>query len=527
MSDTVATCLLDLTNISAGPHSSVMDMENLKSKGQSHTFHDLEKALQECTISSNEPQLRNAITRANELAQNPEYKTQVLRILWKAVLDAKAELADLIVSSFQFSFEFVDDINGRTYLHEAAIRGQLRLVSLCLKNGIEINRQDAYGRTALHYAAIHGHAQVCECLVTHASLIPDLNVLTPLHYAISYGHVDCVRTLLAQRASQGTQTDDSQPMFIACETGNKEIVMLLLSSGFKSEPNTNGEYPIHHAARKGHADLCDLLVNHKGSDVADKFNEWTPLFHAARYGHLACVDSLLKAGANSVASDEFSRTPAFYAAWYGHDDVLRTLLAASTTTMSESTLKNVVFRYGSHTTPSTSSDAAHPIEEDLDLIPSLSLPPPIMPFRSYGHNYLQSSHLIQISLGHDTASITGKSLPIRLTPRLVKRIQELPAEFAVKVVFTCKSETVAGPLSFTLPTTSGERPDIMFQLPDLNDLYLEISLLPSVGTKTIGKSIFLPSAFKNIRRNRAITSPLLDHHLHIIGEVSDGFSVPL
>jgi CDK inhibitor PHO81 len=524
MSDTVATCLLDLTNVSVGTVDLVKGSDTVPFGAQSvfpvespsHTFHDLERSLQESAASSNEPLMRSAIARANEIAQEPQCKTQVLRILWKAVLDAKPPLADLVMSCPPFSFDFVDDINGRTYLHEAAISGRPRLAVICMQNGIEVDRQDAYGRTALHYAAIHGHDQVCECLSEHASSLPDLNAFIPLVYAVSIGHVKCVRALLTRQIE--TRNLDRHPLSIACENGHKEIVVLLLASGFTCESNTNGEYPIHHAARNGHSELCELLVSHKGFDIADKFNEWTPLFHAARYGHLACVKSLLQAGANALATDEFNRSPSFYAAWYGHVDVLSTLLAASHGSTSES-LRIPGTRQGSHATPSTSSDAAHSImEEDLDAIPSLSLPPPIMPFRSYGHNYLQSSHLIQICLGRVHPQPSEQTMPVRLIPKLLKRVQEPSAELAVKVVFSCKAETVAGPLSFTLPTT-GERPEVMFQIPSLDDLYLEISLHPSVGTKIIGRAIFLPSAFRDIRRKRVFTSPLLDQNLQIIGEV--------
>ena len=96
----------------------------------------------------------------------------------------------IVASSPPFRFDFVDDINGRTYLHEAAISGHVRLVLVCIQNGIDVNRQDVYGRTALHYAAIHGHAQVCQSLLEHASSVSDLNALTPLVYAVARGRVE-------------------------------------------------------------------------------------------------------------------------------------------------------------------------------------------------------------------------------------------------------------------------------------------------------------------------------------------------
>ena len=68
----------------------------------------------------------------------------VTRILWKAVIDAPPDLADHILTcaSSPFDYHFVDDINGRTCLHEAARVGALRLVNLCLENGVQRDKVD-------------------------------------------------------------------------------------------------------------------------------------------------------------------------------------------------------------------------------------------------------------------------------------------------------------------------------------------------------------------------------------------------
>jgi len=42
------------------------------------------------------------------------------------------------------------------------------------------------------------------------------------------------------------------------------------------------------------------------------------------------------------------------------------------------------------------------MEPEIDHIPSLSLPPPMMPHRVYGHNYLDKQCLIQVTIGNTT-----------------------------------------------------------------------------------------------------------------------------
>ena len=72
--------------------------------------------------------------------------THISRILWRAVLDAPDEMVDVVLDAGRFDFAFVDDINGRSCLHEAALGGKVRLVRLCVDNGVAVGAVDVYGR---------------------------------------------------------------------------------------------------------------------------------------------------------------------------------------------------------------------------------------------------------------------------------------------------------------------------------------------------------------------------------------------
>ena len=50
--------------------------------------------------------------------------------------------------------------------------------------------------------------------------------------------------------------------------------------------------------------------------------------HAARNGHVECVQVLLDAGVNPLAADENSRTALDHAAWFGHTECVHKLIDA-------------------------------------------------------------------------------------------------------------------------------------------------------------------------------------------------------
>ncbi|KAL4082008.1 hypothetical protein V8B97DRAFT_1863407 [Scleroderma yunnanense] len=528
--DIVTSSLIDLTDLSSGlkfegaAARDALDLQlYIECNMHSGPFREFELDLRKAVENRDRSSIKDLVRHSDILSSQSGGKGDVTRVLWKVIVDAPAELADLILASVEvpFDFNFVDDINGRTCLHEAAAAGTLRLVNLCLEKGSQKESLDVYGRSALHYAAIHGHADVCRLLM-EANVPPhvlDADNCSPLIYATLRGSAECIRFLVCKQCispSPGSLVNDSLvPLSLASQYGYTDVVALLLLEGAKCLPNTNGEYPIHLAAREGHADVCRLLLSQGGWDFPDKYHEWTPLFHAARNGHAACIEILLHAGARVDRTDELGHQAIHYAAWHGHRRCVNILFAAIAKVP-----RTISFKRSSGLSQSAMDMQ---IDAETDAIPSLSLPPPIMPHRVYGHNYLDKNYLVTVTVGlpllsEAKAGRRGVKLHSHLSDSVLARSPYLPSPNRLKMVITAGAGVNAVPYTMSLPQKNVQD-SFVFQTTDLNALSLEFSIYPNFGTKTVGRAVAHPSIFQS-PSNHFIVLPILDHRLHCIGEVS-------
>jgi ankyrin repeat protein len=139
---------------------------------------------------------------------------------------------------------------------------------------------DPFLSERLPWAAVHGDlARVQECMVGGANIDErGRQRRTALMEASSYGCVDVVEYLLAQN-----------PMFNAKDAeGNTAII---------------------HAAKNGHLNVCQALVNSKCIDLnMQDSKRWTALMWAAYEGHTSVVKFLVDASANSAVQDAQGRT---------------------------------------------------------------------------------------------------------------------------------------------------------------------------------------------------------------------------
>lgn len=330
----------------------------------------------------------------------------------------------------------------------------------------------------------------------------DHDNFTPLIHSIVHDHFDCVRLLLAKSARIDPVSDaDHVPLNLACEHGSVPIVELLLKHGAQILPDAEGLYPQHLVARSGQTPDLLLILKQYGADLdqVDKLYGWTPLVHAASEGSVDCLQALLKIGADASIFDEKDLPAMYYAAWEGHLECMKLL-----TPFSNSRIRASPLGAQPGLGPMNSSSAPEPMALDPDAIPILELPPPIIPLRRYGHNFLDTKTVVQISFD-DTDE----------PPLVFFQDGKYPA---ARLTISSKVSDLI-PKNIILPFQEDTR-IVSFQVDHLDSFSLDFDVFPTYGAKIIAKTVVLPSTFKAAQGNSRCCLPLFDPRLRAIGSIS-------
>jgi CDK inhibitor PHO81 len=278
------------------------------------------------------------------------------------------------------------------------------------------------------------------------------------------------------------------------------MVELLLKHGAKILPDAEGLYPQHLVARSGQTSGLLLLLKQYGADLdkVDKLYGWTPLVHAASEGNVDCLQALLKAGVDSDILDEKDLPAMYYAAWEGHLECMK-LLTSSNTRRRTSPLETQPLL-----APLGSSSAPVPMSLDPDAIPVLELPPPIIPLRRYGHNFLDTKTVVQLSF---------------------EDLDEQPLVFFQDGKYPAARLTISSKVSDLIPKNiilpfQEDTRIVSFHVDNLDTFSLDFDVFPAYGAKVIAKTVVLPSTFKGLHGSSRCCLPLFDPRLRAIGQIS-------
>jgi serine/threonine-protein phosphatase 6 regulatory ankyrin repeat subunit B len=156
---------------------------------------------------------------------------------------------------------------GSTLLHRAAFTGDIKLTTLLLNAGADIQIQDNMGRYPLHYAALRGHEAVLSLLLTSPPLnyinTLDTSGLTPLMLAAGSNHPFTVRLLTAHGADSLLCSAPSgySALYIACSQGHIFVAAYLLGQGADIDgADGKGNTCLEVAKRNGHGEMVRWLV---------------------------------------------------------------------------------------------------------------------------------------------------------------------------------------------------------------------------------------------------------------------------
>ena len=249
------------------------------------------------------------------------------------------------------------DTDGTRPLHWAVRADEMDIADLLLKAGADATAQNRLGLTALNLAATNGNGAMIRKLLEHGANANEVEKSgeTILMVATRSGSADAVRAILERKVNPNTTEPQLQTtaLMMAAEAGYTESVRALLEykadilarsrtgappprkmpcagqtgCGSHGDGIVRGGLPdqgyrppipgdmnaLMFAAREGHIDAAQLLLD-AGSDVnaVDK-NDITPLFMAISNNRIPMARFLIDRGANINAKDWYGRTPLFAA----------------------------------------------------------------------------------------------------------------------------------------------------------------------------------------------------------------------
>ncbi|KAL8691339.1 MAG: hypothetical protein Q9218_003407 [Villophora microphyllina] len=514
LSDQATTSLLDLGAWAEGDkvqYDASKPPEHIVS-GQSigTDDSDTDSQILQAANAGNVAILKDWVTRYRE---SPDATNRFTRTFLGAISDASEEALNVLLASGQVDLHAEDDINERNCLHEAAISGNNFVLNVGIGNGVDLERMDVYGRLPLHYACMHGHVAMVQTLAEQGpSTInqKDHDNFTPLIHGIVHHQLTCVEQLLSHEARIDPDSDsDHAPLNLACQHGSIAITQLLLERRAQILPDAEGLFPQHLVARSGRSSDMLLMLEHYGADLdqRDKLYQWTPLFHAAAEGKVDCLEALLRRGADVRMLDEKDLSAMYYATWEGHLECMK--LLSSTGAGTQSTQQPPRKPPQGH--PVRPGDIAPPLTAiDADGIPDLSLPPPIIPLRRYGHNFLETKTFVQIAFddaGSEPVSFYHDS--------------KYPA---ARLTISSKTTDII-PRNIMLPIQEDSR-TVSFQIDRLDSFTLDFDIYPTFGSKIIARSVGLPSIFSALSSSSGrCCLPLFDPRLRAIGQISFSYQV--
>ncbi|CAG4945878.1 unnamed protein product [Parnassius apollo] len=182
-----------------------------------------------------------------------------------------------------------------TPLHIVSSQGRLDVMQLLIDHGAMIDVQDFDGHTALHDAALAMQAQALNILL-FAGADPEIlneSNFTAFHFACYKGCLESVKVLhpFVSNIDQVTASGDS-PLMLATMGNCENIVQFLLENG--ADPHVkdvDGDMALNIALKSGHSSIFKrlLLVTDK-----DKINRDIILYACKpHYFHLEILESLL------------------------------------------------------------------------------------------------------------------------------------------------------------------------------------------------------------------------------------------
>ncbi len=421
--------------------------------------------------------------------------------------------------------------------------------------------RDAFGRMPLHYAAQFGFVDVCRLLIAKMREWAQFSIddgidslewqdkdgFAPVHLSVIGGHPLTTKALLEggdeqdsdnhKGPIQGNISSSSAVLALATKHNYYQIVKMLVDAGVDINwQDKTGESALHVAARFGHSECAEILI--QGTDeqkadlhLAEKSFAWTPLHIAAVDGHLAVAQLLVDAGADASKVDSSGWTAKEHAALRAHWPIARLLLERSPVEIFPTAAGPGNGGPRRDTTPPETTSLGDRRSNGAASRAAESQPQP-QPVRTYGHRYLKDETLVLVSLGSMDMRKATEAVMLERVP--LAKAHHTQLDTALSIVVSA-SGAQGEPTVMDLPVHENISTEpIVFTTHDATKVKLLFDLVPtysgSDGNK-IGRGVALLShvrpsiGAKRMNLQGDVCVPILGADFEVIGTVHFNFLV--
>ncbi|XP_049450577.1 unconventional myosin-XVI isoform X3 [Epinephelus fuscoguttatus] len=189
--------------------------------------------------------------------------------------------------------------SGGSLLHLCARHDNVFAAELLIERGLNVNLQDEDLWTALHVACVCDHADVVLLLLLAGVnvLLQDVNGNIPLDYASEGTETSCI--LRKYLEENGVDVSSMHAMKTQRpSTMLSDVRQLVATGGSLNQPNDDGVTLLHIACASGYREVVSVLLASGVDPHPADNNFWTPLHLAAKYGQTSIVSQLLRHRAN-------------------------------------------------------------------------------------------------------------------------------------------------------------------------------------------------------------------------------------
>uniref|UniRef100_A0A3B4Z141 Unconventional myosin-XVI-like n=1 Tax=Stegastes partitus TaxID=144197 RepID=A0A3B4Z141_9TELE len=188
--------------------------------------------------------------------------------------------------------------SGGSLLHLCARHDNVFAAELLIERGLNVNLQDEDLWTALHVACVCDHADVVLLLLAGVNiLLQDINGNIPLDYAFEGTETSYI--LRKYLEENGVDVSSMHAMKTQRpSTMLSDVRQLVATGGSLNQPNGDGVTLLHIACASGYREVVSVLLDSGADPHPADNNFWTPLHLAAKYGQTSIVSQLLRHGAN-------------------------------------------------------------------------------------------------------------------------------------------------------------------------------------------------------------------------------------